>query len=74
MTTRICVRTVLIKRNKDRGSPGPVLLVLDDQGERMATEVEILGPSRVVYSPHEPILPCGARLVVATESEVRVVR
>jgi hypothetical protein len=39
-----------------------------------AHEVEILGPSKVIYSAHEPILPCGARLVIATEAEVRVVR
>ncbi len=37
-------------------------------------EVAIDGPSRVIYSPHEPLLPCGARLVMATESNVRVVR
>jgi hypothetical protein len=39
-----------------------------------AHEVEILGPSRVIYSAHEPLLPCGTRLVIATEAEVRIVR
>lgn len=39
-----------------------------------AHEVEITGPSRVIYSPHKPLLPCGARLVIATESDVRVIR
>jgi len=37
-------------------------------------EVEISGPSRMIYSAHEPILPCGARLVIATESGVRAIR
>ncbi len=36
-------------------------------------EVEIEGPSRVIYSPDKPILPCGARLVIRTESNVRII-
>ena len=39
-----------------------------------AMEVEIDGPVRVVYSPHDPLLPCGARLVIASEAEPRIVR
>lgn len=39
-----------------------------------AHEVEIPGPSRVIYSPHEPILPCGARMVIASEVEPKVIR
>jgi hypothetical protein len=38
-------------------------------------EVEILGPSKVVYAKGgEKILNCGARTVIETESEVKVVR
>lgn len=29
---------------------------------------------RVVYDPDNPILPCGARLVIETETEPRVIR
>ena len=36
-------------------------------------EVQIPGPSRVIYSPHEPILPCGARLVIVSEQEPKVI-
>ena len=32
-----------------------------------AQEVTIDGPCRVIYSPHEPILPCGARMVITSE-------
>jgi hypothetical protein len=39
-----------------------------------AMEVEIPGPSRVIYSPHEPLLPCGARMVIASETQPVVVR
>lgn len=37
-------------------------------------ELEIKGPSKVIYSPHEHLLPCGARLVIVTEAEVSVVK
>ena len=38
-------------------------------------EVEILGPSKVVYGENgEKILGCGARVVVETDSEYRVIR
>ncbi len=33
-------------------------------------QVDIKGPSRVIYSPDKPLLPCGARLVIETEAEV----
>lgn len=39
-----------------------------------AHEIEIPGPSRVIYSPHEPILPCGARMVIMSDVEPVVVR
>lgn len=32
-------------------------------------ELEIPGPSKMIYSAHEPILPCGARLVIESALE-----
>jgi hypothetical protein len=41
-------------------------------------EVEILGPSKIIYSGAgcdvKALLGCGARVVIETEAEVRVVR
>ena len=34
-------------------------------------KVEILGPSKVVYSPDKP-LSCGARVWIETEAEVKI--
>jgi hypothetical protein len=34
-----------------------------------AMEVEIPGSSKVIYSPHNPLLPCGARLVIQSEEK-----
>lgn len=40
-------------------------------------EVEILGPSRIIYSGSgcdvKALMGCGARVVIETESEVRIV-
>jgi hypothetical protein len=38
--------------------------------------VEILGPSRIVYGGEgdsKPLLSCGARVVIETESEVKLI-
>jgi len=39
-----------------------------------ATSWRSRAPSRVISSSHEPLLPCGARLVITTEQQPIVVR
>ncbi len=39
-----------------------------------AMEIEIDGPVRLRYSPHEPLLPCGARVVIESEAEPRIIK
>ena len=73
MKTRIHVNQHVIKRNAKTGESEPVLTVKQGRKNTYAHEVEILGPSRVVYSPEKP-LSCGARVWVETESEVVFVR
>ena len=73
MKTRIHVNQHVIKRNTKTGESEPVLTVKQGRKNTYAHEVEILGPSRVVYSPEKP-LSCGARVWVETESEVVFVR
>ena len=73
MKTRIHVNQHVIKRNAKAGESEPVLTVKQGRKNTYVHEVEILGPSRVVYSPEKP-LSCGARVWVETESEVVFVR
>jgi len=40
---------------------------------RYALKVRINGPVEIEYSPHEPLLPCGARLVILSEQEPEVI-
>lgn len=74
MTTYIHVNRNTINSNTKNGTNLPAVRVQDGRHSLYAHEVEIMGPSRVIYSPHAPLLPCGARLVIATEAEVRVIK
>lgn len=69
MKTIIHVNQHVIKANAKNGTNNPVLTVKTYKSNVYAHEVEILGPSRVVYSPDKP-LSCGARVWIETEAEV----
>lgn len=59
MKTIVHVNQHIIRGNL-KGANEPPLSVRTYKGVRHAREVEITGPSKVVYSPDKP-LSCGAR-------------
>ncbi len=62
-----------IRANKKHGTNEPVLTVKEGKKNTYGHSVEILGSSRVVYGGNDkPLLPCGARVVIETESEVLI--
>lgn len=69
MKTIIHINQHVIKSNLKEGRSDPVITVKTYKENRYAHEVEILGPSRVVYSPDKP-LSCGARVWIETQAEV----
>lgn len=69
MKTRIHVNQHVIKANRTDGANNPVLTVKTYKENRYAHEVEILGPSTVVYRPDDP-LSCGAQVWIETHAEV----
>ena len=69
MKTIIHVNQHIIKRNAKEGSQDPVLTVKTYNSNQYAHEVDIRGPSRIVYSPDKP-LSCGARVWIETEARV----
>ena len=71
MKTKIHVNQHVIRSNKKNGEKKPVLTVKTYKSNTYAHEVEINGPSKVIYSPDKP-LSCGARVWIETESEVVV--
>ena len=69
MKTIIHVNQHVVRDNNKTGDRNPVLTVKTYKSNTYAYEVEIKGPSRVIYSPDKP-LSCGARVWIETESEV----
>jgi hypothetical protein len=73
MKTIIHVNQNVIKSNRKNGVEDPVLTVKTYKDNRYAHEVEIDGPSRVVYSPDKP-LSCGAHVWIETQGEVTIIK
>ena len=74
MKTRIHVNQHHIRSNKTKGTNLPVITVKQGTQNTYCNEVEILGPSKIIYGGHgcdaKPLLGCGARVVIETESDV----
>ena len=64
-----------IRSNKSKGTSLPVITIKQGRKNTYCNEVEILGPSRVIYGGHgcdvKPLLSCGARVVIETDGEVK---
>ena len=66
---RIHINQHTIRRNQKTGERKPVISCKTYKENIYSNSVEILGPSKVVYSPDKP-LSCGARVWIETTSEV----
>ena len=71
MKTRIHVNQHKIRSNKKYNLNEPVITVKTSKSNDYGHEVEILGPSKIIYSPDKP-LSCGARVWIETEAEVKI--
>ena len=64
-----------IRSNKKNNTLEPVITIKEGRKNTYCSEVEILGPSRVVYGGNEKtLLSCGARVIIETESEIKIIR
>ena len=62
-----------IRANKKNGTNDPVITIKEGRKNTYCNSVEILGASTIRYGGNDkPILSCGARGVIETESEVRI--
>ncbi len=73
MKTIIHVNQHVIKSNRKNNAEEPVLTVKTYKDNKYAHEVEIDGPSKVVYSPDKP-LSCGAHVWIETHGEVTIIK
>ena len=71
----IHVNQHVIRANKKNNTNDPVITIKQGKSNIYCHEVNILGPSRVVYGGNEkPLLSCGARVVIETEADVEVIK
>ena len=71
LKTRIHVNQHKIRSNKKHNLNEPVITVKTSKSNTYAHEVEVLGPSKIIYSPDKP-LSCGAKVWIETEGEVKI--
>ena len=71
MKTRIHVNQHKIRSNKKHNLNEPVITVKTSKSNIYGHEVEVLGPSKIIYSPDKP-LSCGAKVWIETEAEVNL--
>ena len=73
MKTVIHVNQHKIKSNKKHNECEPVITAKTYKANNKCNEVVIEGPSKIVYRPDDP-LPCGAKVWLETQSEVRCIK
>ena len=71
---RIHVNQHNVRSNKTKETDLPVITIKEGKTNTYCNEVEILGPSRIIYGGSgcdaKALMGCGARVVIETESEV----
>ena len=72
MIKRIHVNQHNIRANNKDGGNRPCITVKTYKDNQYGHEVNILGDSKVIYSPHKP-LSCGARVWIETNADVEVI-
>jgi hypothetical protein len=74
---RIHVNQHNIRSNKTKDTDLPVITIKEGKTNTYCNEVEILGPSKIIYGGSgkdaKPLLSCGARVIIETESEIRII-
>ena len=69
MKTIIHINKNLIQQNEKRSTRFPVCRVEINGKIWYGSKVDILGPSKMIYSPDKP-RKCGAKLWIETDSDV----
>lgn len=62
----------IIQQNAKHNQENPVCRVEQDGKVVYCMEVDIKGPSRMIYRPSNP-RPCGAKLWIETDAEVELI-
>jgi hypothetical protein len=69
MKKKIHINQHKIRSNLKNNTDEPVITVKTSKSNTYAKEVDILGKSKLIYSPTKP-LSCGARVWIETEEKI----
>ena len=73
--TFIHVNQHIIRSNKKNNENEPVITVKQGSKNTYCHEVQVNGPSKVIYGGNEkPLLSCGARVVIETEASIDILK
>ena len=67
---RVHINMHVIRKNTKEGTEDPPITVKVGKENHKCSEAEILGPAKLIYSPHKKLLNCGARLVLMTTADI----
>ena len=63
-----------IRSNLRHDKNEPVITIKQGSTNTYCHGVDVLGPSRIVYGGNnKPLLSCGARVVIETEADIRII-
>ena len=66
-----------IRSNKTKETDLPVITIKIGSKNYYCNEIEIMGPSKISYcgsGNQKPLISCGARVVMETKSEVKIIK
>lgn len=64
-----------IRSNKKNGVNEPVITIKEGKTNTYVNEIEVLGPCRIRYGGNDkPLLPCGARVVIETMADYKIIQ
>lgn len=72
----VSINSHVIRSNAKNGTNAPPIRIAKNKSDPSpvyAREIEIDGPSRLIYNSKNPIMKCGARLVLEA-SNIRITR
>jgi hypothetical protein len=62
-------------KDKNDGTDEPVITIKEGKTNTYCHEVKVNGPSVIKYGGNDkPLLSCGARVVIQTDSEIDIIR
>ena len=72
----LAITLIVYSCNKTKKTDLPVITIKQGRKNTYCNEVEILGPSKILYcgsGDEKPLLSCGARVVIETEGEIKII-